>query len=141
MPRQPSKPGEQAKGGSSYKPVHTWTAAPGEGWQHGDVPEPPEALHSDTLDAWQSWFAAWWAAHWTPADLAGIRLVASLYDNVMHGDGKATELTTLMDKHGMTPYGRKQLLWLPPSDEDDEEEPAVPDDLAAKRESRGKKLA
>lgn len=150
MARSPSKPGEPVKGGSGYKPVNQWTPAPGEGWQHGEIPAPPVGVHDDTVAAWQLWFSSWWASYWTPDVLPGMALVAKLYDAAMHGvviydqksgeprkldTGDVGKLTALMDKFGMTPYGRKQLLWLIP---ESVPEPVaeIDDELERKRSAR-----
>ena len=151
MSRTPNRPGDPVKGGSGYKPVHEWKIAEGEGWQHGEIPDPPDDLHDDTIDAWASWFASWWASFWTPDVVPTIRLIAKLHDAAMHGiviydqrsgeprsldTGDIGKLTALMDKFGMTPYGRKQLLWLAPSAEAEPVTPEVDDELGKKRQAR-----
>lgn len=95
-------------------------APPVEGWQHGDIPPPPDGLRADTQEAWQTWFGAWFAAHWTPDMLPGIRLVALAYDDVIRGGVKAadrTALHALMRAYGITPDGQLALRWQRPKDE------------------------
>lgn len=99
-----------------------WQHAPdAKGWQHGDVPPPPDGLRVDTQEAWNTWFAAWFAAHWTPDMLPGIRLVALAYDDVIRGNVKAadrTALHALMRAYGITPDGQAALRWQRPKEEE-----------------------
>lgn len=88
----------------------------GEGWQHGDVPEPPVGLMPESVEAWSTWMGAWFAAHWTPADLPGLRRVILLYDQVERGEfQRSGELRLLMDTYGITPKGQQDRRWSRPA--------------------------
>lgn len=90
-------------------------SAPGIGWQHGDIPEPPEGLMSASLDAWTVWFGSWFAAFWTKADLPALRQVIRLYDQVERGEfQRAAELRLQMDTYGISPKGQQDRRWRPP---------------------------
>lgn len=95
-----------------------WQPAPGVGWQHGEIPKPPTGLTRASRDAWQAWFRSWFAAHWTPELLPGLRQVVRLYDQVERGEYvRAAELRMAMDTYGMTPKGQAGLRWKPPVSE------------------------
>ena len=95
-------------------------APPTEGWQHGEIPTPPENLRPQSVDAWTLWFGAWYAARWTPDMVPGLRLVILAYDHVASGhDVKATDRTALhalMRAYGITPDGQAALRWARPDD-------------------------
>ena len=95
------------------KPVRgEWRATPGIGWQHGELPVPPDGLKDVSLWAWTAWFQAWFAAHWTPDDLPGLRVVIRLYDEVERGEfTRATELRQMLDNYGITPKGQQERRW------------------------------
>lgn len=105
-----------------------WQPAPAViGWQHGKVPAPPDGLRAETVEAWRTWFAAWFAARWTPDMVPGLRLVALSYDDVIRGGVKAadrTALHALMRAYGITPDGQLALRWAPPKT--DEVQPSPP---------------
>jgi hypothetical protein len=85
------------------------------GWQHGDVPAAPDGLLEPTRTAWSTWLASWFASHWTPSDLPGLRQVIRLYDQVERGEfQRMTELRQLMDTYGITPKGQQDRRWLRP---------------------------
>ena len=87
-------------------------AASGTGWQHGDIPAPPEGLMPASETAWRTWFAAWFAAFWSPADLPGIRHMIRLHDQVERGEfQRSTELRMTMDTYGVTPKGQQDRRW------------------------------
>ncbi len=86
----------------------------GEGWQHGEVPAPPEGLDPETVEAWGLWFAAWWAAFWTPADLPALRSIIKEFDQVVKGRLDLSKISTSLDRYGITPKGRTDLRWAPP---------------------------
>lgn len=89
------------------------------GWQHGEIPAPPDGLMSASLEAWRTWLAAWFAAHWTVSDLPGLRQVIRLYDQVERGEfQRATELRLMMDTFGITPKGQQDRRWVPPKAEE-----------------------
>lgn len=90
-----------------------WQRAEG-GWQ-GPIPKPPTGMLKASRDAWETWFSAWFAAHWTTADLPGLRQVIRLYDQVERGEfQRATELRLQMDTYGITPKGQQDRRWKPP---------------------------
>ena len=90
-------------------------AAAGIGWQHGPAPKAPPNLLKASRDAWQTWVAAWFAAHWTPDDLPGLRQVIRLYDQVERGEfQRASELRLQRDTYGITPKGQQDRRWARP---------------------------
>src|SRR6266480_1385728 len=77
-----------------------WKPSEGVGWQHGDLPAAPAGIRPGSLATWQTWFSSWWAIHWTPDDLPGLRLLVYLYDRVSRGDMRRLgELPQLMDSY------------------------------------------
>lgn len=91
-----------------------WQAASG-GWQHGDLPAPPDGLMPASVEAWNVWISAWFAAHWTPDDLPGLRQLIRLYDQVERGEfQRASELRLQMDTYGITPKGQQDRRWVAP---------------------------
>jgi hypothetical protein len=92
-----------------------WRAAAGIGWQHGATPVPPPGLEPMSLDAWETWFGAWFAAHWTPADVPALRILVELHDAVERGElTRAGELRLWMDTYGITPKGQQDRRWTRP---------------------------
>lgn len=92
---------------------------PDVGWQHGELPTPPDGLKDVSRWAWDSWFKAWFAAHWTPDDLPGLRVVVRLYDEVERGEfTRATELRQMLDNYGITPKGQQERRWTRPKPEE-----------------------
>jgi len=82
------------------------------------VPAPPDGLREASLEAWRVWLTAWFAAHWSPADLPGLRHLIRLYDQVERGEfQRSTELRLGMDTYGITPKGQQDRRWAPPSEE------------------------
>lgn len=68
-----------------------------------------------SIEAWQTWFRAWFAAHWSPEDLPGLRQVIRLYDQVERGEfQRATELRLSMDTYGISPKGQQDRRWTRP---------------------------
>jgi hypothetical protein len=56
---------------------------------------------------------AWFAAHWTPSDLPGLRQLIRLYDQVERGEfQRASELRLQMDTYGITPKGQQDRRWV-----------------------------
>lgn len=95
-----------------------WNQAEGEGWQHGDPPPPPEGLMPASVEAWSTWMRAWFAAHWTPDDLPGLRTLVRIYDQVERGEfQRANELRLQMDTYGITPKGQQDRRWAKPAAE------------------------
>lgn len=96
-----------------------WQPTSQQGWQHGEIPTPPDGLKDATVVAWHTWFAAWFASHWTPDDLPGLRIVIGLYDQVERGEfTRATELRQLMDNYGITPKGQQDRRWQRPKEDE-----------------------
>lgn len=92
-----------------------WQQPPDAGWQHGEAPDPPDGLMQASVDAWRTWFAAWFAAFWTLSDLPALRQVIRLYDQVERGEfQRASELRLQMDTYGITPKGQQDRRWKPP---------------------------
>lgn len=109
-----------------------WKRSAKVGWQHGEIPSPGGRLRKATRAAWDTWFRAWFAAHWTPDDLPGLRLVARLYNAVEGGDlARAAELRLEMDGYGITPKGQQDRRWSPPSADEVDAEMAPAADEAA----------
>jgi hypothetical protein len=93
-----------------------WNAADGVGWQHGETPAPPDGLKAESIEAWRVWMGAWFAAHWTPDDLPGLRTLVLLYDQVQRGEfQRANEVRLQMDTYGITPKGQQDRRWARPS--------------------------
>lgn len=89
------------------------------GWQHGRLPTPPPDLQAASREAWRVWFSAWFAAHWTPDDLPGLRQLVILYDQVQRGKySGASEVRLLMDTYGITPKGQQDRRWARPKPEE-----------------------
>jgi hypothetical protein len=94
-----------------------WQPTAGIGWQFAPFPQPPDGVLEVTRAAWETWFRAWFAAHWTLDDLPGLRLVAKLYDQVERGGAGASthgELRQMMDGYGITPKGQRDNRWQRP---------------------------
>lgn len=116
----PPKEGRRRKNTPERGEVAT---APAVGWQHGPAPDPPDGLRQASVDAWSTWFAAWFAAFWSPADLPGLRQVIRLYDQVERDEfQRSAELRLQMDTYGITPKGQQDRRWKPPV----AEEPKAP---------------
>jgi hypothetical protein len=92
-----------------------WQAATAVGWQHGRIPAPPRGLTEAAWAAWRTWFRAWFASQWAPADLPGLRKVIQLYDATERGEFRFRgELRLWEDTYGITPKGQQDRRWLPP---------------------------
>lgn len=95
-----------------------WKPAPGVGWQHGPIPDPPDGLLASSRETWASWFKGWWAVHWSPDYLAQVRKAIQIYDATERGDFKVvSELRQWMDGIGVTFKGQQMLRWQPPTEE------------------------
>jgi hypothetical protein len=91
--------------------------APAPQWANGPIPDPPPDLLKASIEAWNVWFASWFAAFWTPSDLPGLRQVIRLYDQVERGEfQRSSELRLQMDTYGITPKGQQDRRWKPPAD-------------------------
>jgi hypothetical protein len=103
------------------------SATPGIGWQHGAIPAPPDGLLAPSRVAWETWMRAWFAAHWSPDDLPGLRKVVQLYDATERGElHRSAELRMSMDNYGITPKGQQDRRWQRPKPEDVVPVPDVP---------------
>ena len=109
------------------KPALGWIPTQEVGWQHGEVPKPPAKLTTAAREAWATWFGAWFASHWGPEDLPGLRQVVRLYDQVERGDfPRHGELRIAMDGYGITPKGQQMRRWQPPKVEEAPSEESGP---------------
>lgn len=93
-----------------------WQAAAGVGWQHGEIPACP-ARGSAARATWAAWMGSWFAAHWAPEDLPGLRLVIRLWEKADAGrasGSERSELRQLMDSYGITPKGQQDRRWRAP---------------------------
>lgn len=62
---------------------------------------------------------SWFASHWTPDDLPGLRVVIATYDQVERGEfQRGPELRMLMDTYGITPKGQQDRRWQAPKPEE-----------------------
>ena len=113
-------PKPQTQRRTAHKPQRgEYVTTPGIGWQHGSIPPPPDGLLAPSRLAWETWMRAWFAAHWTPDDLPGLRTLVRLYDQVERNEyTRATELRLSMDTYGITPKGQQDRRWTAPKPED-----------------------
>ena len=103
-----------------------WRAAEGVGWQHGPIPTAPDGLMDASIEAWTTWMAAWFAAHWGPEDLPGLLIVIHLYDQVERGEfQRASELRLWMAGFGISPQGQQDRRWTPPQGPAKERKPVA----------------
>lgn len=109
----------------SDKPVRgELQTADASGWQHGEIPAAPDGLMPASVQAWDTWMRAWWAAHWTPADLPALRQLIRLYDQVERSEfQRAGELRLSMDNYGITPKGQQDRRWVRPTEESKPSQP------------------
>lgn len=109
MARGPAPKEERIR---SSAPALQWQDTTEQGWQHGEIPPPPDGLLATSIEAWNTWFGAWFAAFWTPDDLPGLRQVIRLYDQVERDEfQRSAELRMAMDTWGLSPKGRQTLRW------------------------------
>lgn len=95
-----------------------WKAAPGIGWQHGKIPDPPDGLTAASRVAWRTWFRSWFAAYWGPEDLPVLLQLIKFYDHVARGGASAAdkgELRRWLDGYGISKKGQQDRRWLAPS--------------------------
>lgn len=93
-----------------------WKAAPGVGWQHGEIPTCPRA-GAAALETWTTWFQSWFASYWTIEDLPNLRLAIKLWVVCDSGKAKGTERTAyirLADDLGITRKGQQDRRWKRP---------------------------
>jgi len=96
-----------------------WQPSAGVGWQHGPIPPCPTGLLIASQHAWTVWMRSWFAAHWTPADLPGLRQVIRLYDQVEQGEFRhAGQARIAMDTYGITPKGQQDRRWAAPKSDE-----------------------
>jgi hypothetical protein len=102
------------------KPVRgDWKPTSTSGWQHGEIPPCPDGLMPPSVVAWDTWMQAWFAVHWTPEDLPGLRQLIRTYDQVERNEfQRGPELRLLMDTYGITPKGQQDRRWQPPKAEE-----------------------
>ena len=111
----PKAPGERRRRNAPVR--GDWQPTERIGWQYGPIPEAPEGINDATRVAWATWFAAWFASYWTPADLPGLRHLIRLYDLSERGAyQRASELRMLMDTYGITPKGQQDRRWKRPDE-------------------------
>lgn len=80
-----------------------------------------------SIEAWNVWMHAWFAAHWSPDDLPGLRHLVLLYDQVERGEfQRSTELRVQMDTYGITPKGQQDRRWQRPVNEEAPTSPSQP---------------
>lgn len=109
-----------------------WRPAPGVGWQHGDPPPAPSGLLKASREAWEIWFAAWYAAYWKPEDLPALRQVIRLYDQVERGEfQRHGELRLAFDTWGISPKGQQDRRWIRPLDRPLEPAVEAPEETTA----------
>jgi len=127
-------PAPKRQSRTRHKPRRgAWKAADGIGCQHGAIPKPPTGLMPASRVAWVTWFGSWFAAHWSPADVPALRVLANLHDRVERGEyQRAAELRLWMDTYGITPKGGQDRRWEPPIEQPQLLEPPArtPDDYA-----------
>ncbi len=111
MPKDPSERRRRNKPAGGE-----WVPTDGAGWQYDAIPAPPTGLSSESADTWRTWFTSWFASHWGPEDLPGLRDLIRLYDAVALGDlTRHNELRLTMDTYGITPKGQQDRRWKPPA--------------------------
>lgn len=117
---------KEARRNASDVPIRgEWQPTTTTGWQHGDIPEPPDGLLAPSLGAWDTWMKAWFAVHWTPDDLPGLRQLVRTYDQVERNEfQRGPELRLLMDTYGITPKGQQDRRWARPKPEEPEAQTA-----------------
>ena len=134
MPGRGPAPKAQRRNKADVPIRGEWQPSVAVGWQHSEAhPKPPAGLRAETIVAWKTWMGAWFAAHWTPDDLPGLRLLAVTYDQVMRGEfQRGPELRMLLDGYGITPKGQQDRRWTPPKAEDKPVAAADPNDPYAR---------
>ena len=108
--RPPKDPGQRVNRNQQKYP---WNFAEGEGWQHGELPEPPEGLRPESIDAWEAWFTGWWAAFYNEQDVPQLRLAIQEFDSVVRGQKSLKDILPVLDRWGITEKGRQDNRWQP----------------------------
>lgn len=115
MPGRGPAPKDAASKVTRHKPTRGEPAPAVTSAWVGDVPVAPDGLMQASLDAWATWFGAWFAAFWTTADVPALRQMIRLFDQVERGEFvRATELRMMMDTYGVTPKGQQDRRWKAP---------------------------
>lgn len=99
-----------------------WQAAPGVGWQHGEVPTCP-ARSKAAQDTWRTWFQSWFAAYWTVEDLPNLRLCIKAWVRADGPEPKGTDVAgyvRLADDLGITRKGQQDRRWKRPEPDRDQ---------------------
>lgn len=118
-----------------------WQAAPGVGWQHGEIPPCPLRSKVAT-QTWATWFRSWFAAYWTTEDLPNLRLCIKAWARADGPEPKGTDVASyirLADDLGITRKGQQDRRWKRPLDQaalGPSADPA-PDDAFDPREAYG----
>ena len=124
MPGRGPAPKEHRRNRSDVPLRGEWQPTPDEGWQHGEIPPCPDGLMEASRVAWDVWLRAWFAAHWTPDDLPGLRQLVRVYDQVERGEfTRMAELRLGMDTYGITPKGQQDRRWVRPKKESEPSQP------------------
>lgn len=125
MPGPAPKPNRRGRNKLARGEFHS---ADGIGWQHGEIPQPPDGMVTQSIETWYLWFNAWWAAHWTPADVSVIRQMIRLFDEVERGMTKKSQdraqLHVWMRGYGITPDGQLANRWVAPKSEETKTSPS-----------------
>lgn len=116
------KPKDPDKRVNRVELKHPWEFAPADGWQHGEIPAPPDGMLASSIEAWTQWFSAWWAAFWTPADVPALREVLKDFDQVARGAKDLVKVLPSMDNFGITPKGRTDRRWQPKKKQEPEQQ-------------------
>ncbi len=118
MPGPAPKPNRRNRNKLARGDFH---AADSIGWQHGEIPPPPDGLVAESRHAWELWFGAWFAAHWGLEDVPVLRQTIRLYDEVERGLTKKAhdraQLHVWMRSYGITPDGQLANRWAKPQEE------------------------
>lgn len=107
----PKRPEERTRRAA---PAHEWKpSVDGATWE-GRRPPCPPGVSAEAKRTWAAWFGAWWAQHWTDADVPQLRLALRAYDLAAEDPTQLPKFTPLADALGLTPKGRNVLRWLEP---------------------------
>lgn len=106
----------KAQSRTRHKPIRgPWRTTEGVGWQHGEIPEPPDDLLEVSHEVWRAWFSGWFAAFWGPEDVPGLPQCIRLYNEVERGEfQRSPELRLTMDTYGITAKGQQDRRWVRP---------------------------
>lgn len=82
-----------------------------------------------TRAMWKAWRADPATGMYGPAEIAAVVELAWLFEAAVRGEEKQSEVRLRMDGLGLTPKGKRDLRWRPPSERT---EPAAPSDDSPK---------